>query len=90
MSHENPGDGIRCDHCNCAAAETREGRLGFLVPNLGELLCSLCVNAAAQATYDAQATDPNTGLRWVTVRNERYRKETMADIGRRLEDRHGA
>lgn len=51
MSHENPADGIRCDHCNCAAAETREGRLGILSPNRGELLCSVCLWAAVDAEH---------------------------------------
>lgn len=36
MSFEDPGDGLACDHCGCAPGETRDGRLGFLAPNLAQ------------------------------------------------------
>jgi hypothetical protein len=56
MSHENPGDGIRCDWCGCKATETREGRLGFLCPfrapdePVAEVLCSLCMERKREQT----------------------------------------
>lgn len=88
MSHEHPGDGLACDHCDQLAGSTAAGRLGFLAPNRGEQLCSICIWRAVQAEIDERTTDPATGLRWVTVTNERYRKETVGEIARRLEDRN--
>jgi hypothetical protein len=40
MSHEDPGDGKRCDHCNAA---------GSLSPNRGERLCFRCLDHAVTA-----------------------------------------
>lgn len=81
MSHENPADGLACDHCNLPAASTADGRLGFLAPNRGELLCSICIWRAVEVEHDERTIDPATGLRWITVTDERSRKETMREIG---------
>jgi hypothetical protein len=89
VSHENPGDGLRCDHCDCAAAETREGRLGFLAPNRGEQLCSICIWRAVEAEVHEATHDPATGLPWVRVTNERYRQQTMREIGIAQDIRRG-
>ena len=48
MSHESPGDGIRCDHCN------RRGTLDApLLPNRGERLCAPCLDASVDADLNA-------------------------------------
>jgi hypothetical protein len=74
VSLERPGDGVRCDHCNCAATNIRDGRLGFLAANRGERLCSLCIEVARQAEVKAATTDPDTGLRFIRVEDWRYRR----------------
>ena len=65
MSHENPGDGERCDHCNCAAASNADGRLGFLAPNRGEQLCSICIWEAVDAEHLASGRFHREGGRIV-------------------------
>lgn len=75
MSFEQPGDGLRCDHCNCRADETREDRIGELARNRGEHLCSICIWRVVEAEHDAATIDPATGLRFIQVRDERYRRD---------------
>lgn len=93
MSHENPGDGIRCDHCNCAAAETRDKRLGFLAPNRGEQLCSLCIWIAVDTELVDSGRYRREGAKLVPVyatsRSDRYRKATMREIAIEREMRRG-
>ena len=47
MSHEFPGDGVRCDHCDTLGIPyTYRGRtFSGLTPNRGERLCSRCLDA---------------------------------------------
>lgn len=94
MSHENPADGLRCDHCNCLAAETRERRLGFLAPNRGALLCSICIWLAVDDELIAsghfrRGKGGKLEPVYVTVSDPRYRKETMREIAIAEEMRRG-
>jgi len=54
MSHEHPGDDVRCDHCNRTGEPyTYQGKeFSGLHPNRGEQLCSDCLWAAVQADQD--------------------------------------
>lgn len=65
MSYECPGDGLRCDHCNCAADSTEGRRLGSLAPNRGELLCSVCLWASVDAEHLASGRFHREGGRIV-------------------------
>lgn len=65
MSHEEPGDGRACDHCNLPAGSTADGRLGFLAPNRGEQLCSVCIWQAVDAEHLASGRFHREGGRIV-------------------------
>lgn len=59
MSHENPGDGERCDHCNVRGVKN-----DTLSANRGEYLCLPCLTADVAKDVHAFTHDPATGLRW--------------------------
>ena len=55
MSIENPGDGLRCDHCNRAGVPYEYKGLTFcgLSANRGQRLCPACLDAALEAEQNA-------------------------------------
>lgn len=79
MSYENPGDGVRCDHCNQPGVPyTYKGRtFSGLVANRGERLCrgeGGCLERAVQAEQDAPVGPLQIPARdYVTVIAPEYR-----------------
>jgi hypothetical protein len=67
MSHELPGDGVRCDHCDQPGRPyTYRGRnFPGLHANRGERLCSRCLGEAVQAEW-------NTPVGWAQVPAREY------------------
>jgi hypothetical protein len=65
MSFENPGDDIRCDHCNTLGVpyEYKGRTFSGLSANRGDKLCSRCLNQAVDAEI-AAIPDPGITPYW--------------------------
>jgi hypothetical protein len=65
VSFEEPGDGVRCDHCN---------RYGDMYANRGERLCLACLNRAVDAEINEPVGWAQVPARdYVVPREYRYR-----------------
>jgi hypothetical protein len=49
----------------------------------------VCSCLTVEAEHEERTIDPNTGLPWIQVRDERYRQQTMREIAIEQEMRRG-